>query len=413
MDPKHSHGPDRIDYRETSEDLSEIHAAILRENPEPSAAVTPIPLWLITICGFAVAWAGAYLGMFNGGFRGDVFNERLSSPDLLFPQKAKSTGPGAGGPVVEATLAEQGKAVFSNCVPCHQASGVGVPGTYPPLAKSEFVAAGSEKRMIAIILKGVAGPFKVNGTQFNNAMVPWEGPLTDKKIAAVASYVRANFGNSAPEITPNQVAAVRKEFADRKTQWSEADLLQIPLNAPLPPPEGGSGAAPAAAAGGAPAAAGSPAPATAASPAAGAAPAAAAGTTDPVVLISAGKTVYMTICIACHQPTGMGIPPVFPPLTKSEYVNGPADRFAAMILKGNLPPMTVAGTTYASSPMPGQEAVLNDEKIAAVMTYVRSNFGNTPAPVTPDVVAAVRAKLKDRTTSWTEAELKAWPAAAK
>ncbi len=94
MDPKHSHGPDRIDYREDPGDLSEVHAAILRENPEPSAAVTPIPLWLITICGIAVAWAGAYLGMFNGGFRGDIFNERLSSPDLLFPHVAKSTGPG-------------------------------------------------------------------------------------------------------------------------------------------------------------------------------------------------------------------------------------------------------------------------------------------------------------------------------
>ncbi len=129
--------------------------------------------------------------------------------------------------------------------------------------------------------------------------------------------------------------------------------------------------------------------------------------------IAAGKTVYMTICIACHQPTGMGIPPVFPPLTKSEYVNGSTERFASMILKGNLPPMTVAGTTYAASPMPGQEAVLSDDKIAAVMTYVRANFGNTSGAVSADVVAAARKKFTDRKTSWTEAELKAWPADAK
>jgi nitrite reductase (NO-forming) len=124
--------------------------------------------------------------------------------------------------------------------------------------------------------------------------------------------------------------------------------------------------------------------------------------------LNAGKTVYMTICIACHQPTGAGIPPVFPPLTKSEYVNGSAERFAAMILKGNLPPFTVNGMTYAASPMPGQEAVLTDDKIAAVMTYVRANFGNTGSAVTADVVAAARKKFTDRKTSWTEAELKAW-----
>ena len=124
--------------------------------------------------------------------------------------------------------------------------------------------------------------------------------------------------------------------------------------------------------------------------------------------INAGKTVYMTICVTCHQPTGAGLPPVFPPLTKSEYVNGSAERFAAMILKGNLPPMTVDGKLYAATPMPPQEAVLTDDKIAAVMTYVRANFGNTSAAVSADVVAAARKKFADRKTSWTEAELKAW-----
>ena len=128
--------------------------------------------------------------------------------------------------------------------------------------------------------------------------------------------------------------------------------------------------------------------------------------------LAAGKAVYLTICVACHQPTGLGLAPVFPPLTKSEYASGSPERFAAMILKGNLPPMTVAGVVYAVSPMTAQEAVLSDDKIAAVMTYVRSNFGNTAPPVSADVVAAARKKFADRKTSWTEAELKAWDGAA-
>jgi len=103
----------------------------------------------------------------------------------------------------------------------------------------------------------------------------------------------------------------------------------------------------------------------------------------------------------------MGLPGAFPPLTKSPYVNGPADRFAAIILKGNNPPFTIEGKMYVV-PMIPQETVLNDEQVAAVMTFVRQNFENTPAPVTADVVAAVRQKFIDRKTPWTQKELDEW-----
>jgi mono/diheme cytochrome c family protein len=119
-----------------------------------------------------------------------------------------------------------------------------------------------------------------------------------------------------------------------------------------------------------------------------------------------GRKVYMT-CMPCHQPTGLGLPPVFPPLAKTEYVNGSAERFAAMILKGNAGPMTIDGKVY-NNIMPGQEATLNDNQVAAVMTYVRNSFGNNAPAVTPDVVAATRKKFADRKTPWTEPELKAW-----
>lgn len=123
--------------------------------------------------------------------------------------------------------------------------------------------------------------------------------------------------------------------------------------------------------------------------------------------LAEGKKNYMLICVACHQPTGMGLPPVFPPITKSPYVSGSPERFAAMILKGNAGPMTVDGKPY-NNIMPGQEAMLTDEKIASVMTFVRANFGNTGGPVTPEVVAAARKKFVDRKTPWTQAELDAW-----
>lgn len=123
--------------------------------------------------------------------------------------------------------------------------------------------------------------------------------------------------------------------------------------------------------------------------------------------MAAGKQVYMMVCVACHQPNGMGLPGVFPPLTKQEYASGPAERFAAMILKGVAGAMTVDGKVY-NNIMPGQEAMLSDEKIAAVMTYVRGNFGNAAGPATAEIVAATRKKFADRKAPWTEAELKAW-----
>lgn len=123
--------------------------------------------------------------------------------------------------------------------------------------------------------------------------------------------------------------------------------------------------------------------------------------------LAEGKKNYMTICIACHQATGMGLPGVFPPLTKSVYVNGSPERFAAIILKGNNPPFTIEGKVYAV-PMPPQEAMLTDDKIAAIMTFVRASFGNTGGPVAPDVVAATRKKFAERKTPWTQAELDAW-----
>jgi nitrite reductase (NO-forming) len=123
-----------------------------------------------------------------------------------------------------------------------------------------------------------------------------------------------------------------------------------------------------------------------------------------------GKSVYMQLCVACHQPTGAGLPPVFPSLQQTEYVSGSPERFAAMILKGVMGPITVKGMVF-NNVMPPQEALLTDEKIAAAITYVRGSFGNTYSAVPAEVVKAARAKFADRKTAWSEADLKAWPEA--
>ena len=417
-------GPDRVDYQETR-DVTEVHASIKREHSDPKADVTPIPVWLTALCGVVVCWAGAYLGVFHGGFSSTIYNEYDSSPAAIFPITKKPGDGGPEGPKAVQSLAQQGKLVYGQCAACHQGTGMGVPGQFPPLVGSEWVI-GSEKRLIAILLKGAQGPMAVKGQNYNGVMPPWEGSLTDKKIAAVASYVRAEWGNAAPEISEAKVAAARKMFAGQAGAFTEAQLLEIPADATLPEGEGGAVPAAVAAAGGTPNAptagtAPSPAQPSSAKPApaapaaapnatasnAASAPGAAAGAD----LFAEGKKNYMMICVACHQPTGKGLPPLFPPLEKTEYVSGDPQRFAAMILKGVAGPITVNGAQY-NSMMPGQEAVLTDQKIASILTFVRGSFGNNAPPVGPEVVAEARKKFADRKTPWTEAELLAFGQAA-
>ena len=220
---------EEVDYKETA-DVTKVHGAIKREYKDPEAAAVPVPMWLVVLV-IVFTFGGAfYLGQFNGGFSGDVYNESEGAAASSGP--AADSAAGAGAVVVE-TLAQQGKKVFAqNCASCHQPSGKGVAGVYPPMVNAEWVI-GSPKRLTMILLKGVQGPMTVLGNTYNGAMPAWGGNLTDKKIAAVLSYIRSEWGNSAPEITPEQVAIVRKEFATRTEPWAEADLLAIPADAPI------------------------------------------------------------------------------------------------------------------------------------------------------------------------------------
>ena len=418
---KPNEGSERIDYQETA-DITEVHAAVQREKPEPSADVTPMPLWLTGVCAFATIWAGVYFGIFNGGLSGNVYNEYESSPAVLFPLPQKPGAKAGAGEAQTQTLAQQGKAVYGQCVACHQPSGLGVAGQFPPLAKSEWVN-GSEKRLIAIILKGLQGPITVIGEKhtFAGNMVPWEAALSPKKIAAVASYIRQEWGNNAPEISEAKVVAAKKEFAAQTAQWTEAQLLQIPADATLPD-EGGAAAPAGAKPAATPATAGAkPAVATASAPPASSAPAPAppAGgvSADLTASIARGKAVYMQTCIACHQPTGLGIPGAFPPLTGTEYTQGDARRMIAMTLKGINPPLKVKDMTYVvpMPPLPTQFPMLADDgKLADVINYVRNSFGNKDEKgVTPAMIDAVRKEFAARANPWTEPELQKFPEPAK
>ncbi|MDX2182622.1 MAG: cytochrome c [Gemmatimonadaceae bacterium] len=117
-----------------------------------------------------------------------------------------------------------------------------------------------------------------------------------------------------------------------------------------------------------------------------------------------GAEVYAT-CSACHQANGQGVPGAFPPLAGSEWVNGKGDIPIAIVLHGLQGPLTVKGQKY-NGVMAPWGTTFNDEQIAAVVTYIRSQWGNKAPAVTKADVARVRAATKAQKGALTEAALK-------
>ncbi|MEJ5368065.1 MAG: cytochrome c [Bryobacteraceae bacterium] len=122
---------------------------------------------------------------------------------------------------------------------------------------------------------------------------------------------------------------------------------------------------------------------------------------DPMTL---GRRVYNN-CVTCHQQDGGGVEGAYPPLAGSEFVTGPPEQFAAILLHGLRGPLRVRGVLY-NGEMPAWGTKLSDEQIAAVMTYIRASFGNQASAVEPALVEKVRAATGTRSSPFTEAELR-------
>lgn len=103
----------------------------------------------------------------------------------------------------------RGQEVYANnCQSCHMEKGEGVEGSFPPLAKSDYLMK-DPKRSIAIILKGQSDPIKVNGKEYTMAM-PAQDYLSDEQIADVINYISNSWGNTYKAvITPAQIKAAR------------------------------------------------------------------------------------------------------------------------------------------------------------------------------------------------------------
>jgi mono/diheme cytochrome c family protein len=144
---------------------------------------------------------------------------KTAKPAAKTAAKVTAITPAAQGP--------DGKVVYSTtCAACHQATGEGVEGTYPPLAGSEIVN-GDEAKVVRIVLHGLTGPVEVAGETYSGMMPPWGGVLKDPELAAVLTYVRSAWGNKAAPVTTAKVAAIRAATASRTTPWTAAELATV------------------------------------------------------------------------------------------------------------------------------------------------------------------------------------------
>lgn len=206
----------------SDESIQVVHSILLREKPEPSEGFTPMPLFLLGFISAMIFVVSVYVVHYRGDFDPLVYDTRYDAAAA----KQAAAGPKVYTP--EQILA-RGKQSYQTCVACHQTTGLGLAGVYPPLAGSEWVT-GNEERLIRVLVHGLNGPIQVKGNTYSGLMpafgrVPGGGyNWNAERIAHLLSYIRNDWGNSAPFVTPEKVAEVIQLEAARTKPWTQDEL---------------------------------------------------------------------------------------------------------------------------------------------------------------------------------------------
>jgi mono/diheme cytochrome c family protein len=205
----------------TDESLLVAHEKELERKPNDGGHYRLLPLALLFIFSGLIFFGGTYVNFYSGHYHSDIFNENAKPTDAA----------GAAAKVDPLVLGK--KSFESVCATCHQVTGMGVEGIFPPLAGSEWVQ-GSPDRVIRIVLHGLKGPVSVKGKQYSASAMPAFGKVAgsgynwnDDRLAAVLTYIRQEWGNKASPITAEQVAAIHTQEGNRK-EWSQEELQKLP-----------------------------------------------------------------------------------------------------------------------------------------------------------------------------------------
>jgi mono/diheme cytochrome c family protein len=190
-----------------------------RENDDPDEGIRPLPWFLVMFLGAMAMWGAFYIYITPSGEDTAYGDQR--SVALLRPPVAQTAGSGGAAKV-------DGKQIYAaKCVACHQPTGAGLAGVFPPLAASEWVL-GDDKTLINILLHGVNGEMVVKGNTYNGAMPAWKS-MTDDELAAVMSYIRSDWGNQGAPITAEAVRAQREATKTQTAPYAGGAALKAAL----------------------------------------------------------------------------------------------------------------------------------------------------------------------------------------
>ena len=193
-------------------DQQAVHAQD-RERVDPEERIRPMPILPAVIAVGMVLFGIIYI-INSGPYTSPALGDHRTLADLR-PQAA---GAGSGGAV-------DGGAIFAaNCAACHQATGKGLPGVFPPLDGSDWVH--GEPRVLAnILLHGITGEIEVEGQKYSGQM-PAFSQLSDAELAGVASYIRGAWSNKSEPIEASLFEAERKAGAGRTTPFEGGAALK-------------------------------------------------------------------------------------------------------------------------------------------------------------------------------------------
>jgi len=191
---------------------------------EPGRVETPapVPTWTWVLALVVMTWAMWYAA---SEYRSHADTLAAAAPGAAAVAPAPpSASPSASAPPGEPAPAPDWKArgaqVFGNyCSPCHQLTGQGLPGVFPPLAGSATVKASDPSEHLKTVLQGLGGK-TIAGVTYAAVMPPFGPQLSDADVAAVINHERSSWGNAAPLVKPEDVAAARRAGAPAQAKSS-------------------------------------------------------------------------------------------------------------------------------------------------------------------------------------------------
>lgn len=187
------------------------HRAQQREAPEPEEGSRGVPKLVIVWVLILLVWGVGY-------YSWQIGKPMLGGDSRSVPAQVVANTEGGASAI-------DGGAIYNaQCSACHQGTGLGIPGAFPPLAGSEWLLA-DPAIAVSIVHDGLQGAIEVAGGTYVGVMPAFGGNLSNGEIAAVLTHVRGEWGNSAGAVETALVDEHEAQFGER-SPWTAEELTK-------------------------------------------------------------------------------------------------------------------------------------------------------------------------------------------